>query len=286
MKFNTLSPRDKVFPEAPFLEVLKKDKSLYRVMVCQEFQRGLIPPNMLTHYRIQDIAGLDSLFIKRYSEFLAIIEGTIPGKLTVNLSKYNPQLSKLLDLLNVKYIITTSQKSIQSKNLQLAYNKEIKIYENKKVLPRAFVVSKFKVIPGEDRIIAGLKNPNFDPRNQIILEKEIGLQLSPTTGSVAKVVDYSPERITIEANMTGNGFLVLSENYYPGWKAIVDGKRAEILRTNYILRSVYLTKGKHKVMFVYKPSSFMIGLGMSILGLVIVSLIIWIEAMRKIRRNE
>lgn len=59
--------------------------------------------------------------------------------------------------------------------------------------------------------------------------------------------------------MENDGFLVLSDTYYPGWKAYVDGKRSEIYLTNYLVRSVYLKKGEHIVKFIYLPFAFILG---------------------------
>jgi uncharacterized membrane protein YfhO len=62
--------------------------------------------------------------------------------------------------------------------------------------------------------------------------------------------------------------LVLSENHYPGWRAYVDGRFTDTLRVDYNLRGVALGPGQHKVEFVYRPKSVMIGFAISMLTLV------------------
>ncbi|PIW67572.1 MAG: hypothetical protein COW10_04930, partial [Candidatus Omnitrophica bacterium CG12_big_fil_rev_8_21_14_0_65_42_8] len=57
----------------------------------------------------------------------------------------------------------------------------------------------------------------------------------------------------------------LSDTYYPGWKAIVDGKYQKIIRADYILRAVRLEPGAHTVDFIYSPGSFKAGLFITIL---------------------
>ena len=67
--------------------------------------------------------------------------------------------------------------------------------------------------------------------------------------------------IELEAEVAEPALLVLSEVYYPaGWKAYVDGVETEILKTNYIMRSVAIEPGKHEIRFVFEPVRFTIGL--------------------------
>jgi uncharacterized membrane protein YfhO len=76
----------------------------------------------------------------------------------------------------------------------------------------------------------------------------------------AKIEKYENEKITLKAKSSGNNLLVLSEIYYkPGWKALIDGKKTEIYRTNFAIRSIEVPKGEHKIEFVYESSSFETG---------------------------
>jgi len=79
----------------------------------------------------------------------------------------------------------------------------------------------------------------------------------------------TPEHISISVNLTEPGFLVLSDRYYPGWKAKVDGISAPIFRTNGLFRSVYLPKGGHLIDFDYEPECLTIGLYLAAVGLVL-----------------
>ena len=63
--------------------------------------------------------------------------------------------------------------------------------------------------------------------------------------------------------MAQDGFLVLSEKYYPGWKAYVDGKSEKIYKANSIMRAVYLWKGNHTIKFVFDPLAYKVGLWLS-----------------------
>jgi uncharacterized membrane protein YfhO len=116
----------------------------------------------------------------------------------------------------------------------------------------------------------------FDPRKQVLLEADPpeGVKLSNAPGeSFVEVLTYSPQRIVMRARLAEDAFLVLSDGFFPGWKAYVDGVETPILRANYILRAVFLKGGENEVEFVYDPCSFKAGKWVSastILALVLV----------------
>jgi hypothetical protein len=107
-----------------------------------------------------------------------------------------------------------------------------------------------------------------------------GAPLHPSTyatllrrgGEEARVISYEPERVVIEANLGSDGYLVLTDAYYPGWRAEVDGKKQPILRAYILFRAVYLPEGEHTVEFIYDPISFKVGAAISLVSLLCVSI--------------
>jgi uncharacterized membrane protein YfhO len=75
---------------------------------------------------------------------------------------------------------------------------------------------------------------------------------------------YAPEAVALRASLQAPGYLVLSDAWYPGWRATVDGKPATIERANVHFRAVYLSAGTHTVRFTYRPVSYFAGLGISL----------------------
>lgn len=144
------------------------------------------------------------------------------------------------------------------------------VYENKEVFKRVYIVHRAQAADKED-VLNIIKASDFDLRHKIILEKNIPEEMltckdAPLEdNSWAKITKYTPNRVFIEANMENDGFLVLSDTFYPGWKAFVDGNEQEILAANYLLRALYLGKGAHEIEFRYSPLTFKIGSVISIL---------------------
>ena len=147
----------------------------------------------------------------------------------------------------------------------IVYDGEVKIIKNENYLPRVFVVHRAEAISDPEKIFTELKNPDFDIRKEIIVEKNLsdnqlsGNNVPSEDASKATITDYEDEKVKVDVSMENAGFLVLLDQYYPGWKAYVDGKETEIYSTDYTFRSIYLTKGDHQVEFVYDPLSYEAG---------------------------
>jgi uncharacterized membrane protein YfhO len=83
----------------------------------------------------------------------------------------------------------------------------------------------------------------------------------------AKIVRYEPDRVTIDANLTRPGVVVLGDNWYPGWKAKVDGHSVDVDRVDYVLRGTVAGAGRHRIEYSYAPASWSIGWIVSLLSL-------------------
>ena len=184
----------------------------------------------------------------------------------------------LIDMLNGRYIFTW--RKLPGDDLELVYGAGPYVYRNLRALERAIVVPRaifarsgdeaFGVVmgesfrPGEAVVIEGAGSENF----QLAGRESHGITVEP------EITGYSPHEVVVEIDMPYNGFLVLSDAYYPGWHAEDNGSAALIYRANYLVRAVYLEEGSHRVRFFYSPASFRLGLFLSILSFV-VALLLW-----------
>jgi uncharacterized membrane protein YfhO len=91
------------------------------------------------------------------------------------------------------------------------------------------------------------------------------------------ITSYKDQEVTIDVKMENDGFLVLTDQCYPGWKAFIDGKETEIYPTDYTFRSIYMKKGSHTVRFVYDPMSYKAGKYISIATLLFLLGMLWYE---------
>lgn len=288
MKFNPISDPSQIIKKTELTEFLNKDKSLFRII---RFGKELIfRSNQNMVCKIQDTQGYSGPFIlKYYPEFLRLIDkpqfSTYKNAFWYyscpdNIRHQESLNSPLINLLNVKYVITTDE--IDNENYEFVGKKGVvRIYENKRCLPRAFMVYKAKVIKEKERILKELSSQGFNPKEYIILEKKPPKIPSIPIKDDAKIsfVKYSGNEVIIKCHSKDDGFLVLNDVYHYSWRAFVDGVEKEIYKTNYTFRSIYLEPGDHTIRFIYDPLSFKIGAyisGITTVFTLLISLIIGI----------
>jgi len=148
---------------------------------------------------------------------------------------------------------------------QLVHSGDVKIYQNLAVLPRAFVVHQARIAGDESQALELLRDPVFDPSQAVILEQDLALVTGEGESQV-DIVDYQPERVELRASLDSPGYLVLTDTYYPGWTAKVDGVNTPIQRANLYFRALPLEAGDHEVIFLYQPPGVRLGLGLALLA--------------------
>lgn len=234
---------------------LKSDKQPFRV-ATPIF--SLLNAGMLEG--IENVGGYDAIVLKSYSEFINFAQGLpIDEPNTVMEIR---SVSPMLALLNVKYYILQPAMRIGLPTFDLVFqNGRYKVYRDNGALPRSFIVHDAWMIKRREAVFRAMTSAGFNPTSSAIIDEAIdslpndpGLQ-SPTP----RVVEHYPRKVFIEADLKEPGLLVLSDVYYPGWKAFVDGKESKIYRVNYVMRGVPLSGGRHTVEFHYSPLSFKIG---------------------------
>jgi hypothetical protein len=151
----------------------------------------------------------------------------------------------------------------------------VSLFENAHALPRAWLATQVIKL-SEPQILEVVRSgvlPDggvWNPEQLALVE--IDEALPETAESLARarvaITRHEPNRVEVHTTSETPGILVLSENYFPGWRVYVDGQAAELLRVNYDLRGVALPRGEHAVSFVYRPVSVVIGLAVSLLTLI------------------
>ncbi|MFH1074755.1 MAG: YfhO family protein [Candidatus Firestonebacteria bacterium] len=188
--------------------------------------------------------------------------------------------SPLLNLANIKYLL--SRQKIQEEGfIERAEFGGVKIYENQKVLPRAFVVYNTENAPDSNESFHKVSAKEFLPSETAVIEGEDTefLKSKGKKSTSAGAVYVSANKVRVNYNAPAPGILVLLDSYYPGWEAYVDGVSGKILRTNYMFRGVLVPAGVHTVEFIYKPVSFRTGVAVSLLTFVFLLLAsIWLWA--------
>jgi len=295
----------------PAVTFLKEDRSVWRYATfTPSGTTKTMRPNVGMFYDLQTVAGYDSLFSAQYRDYMALIErqDLTQYNQIAPFREYTSLDSPLTDHLNVKYVVTEVE--IESPKYDQVYQDEaVRIYENLGAMPRAFTLPTSATLETED---FGSAVQTHDPREYVILEgaaKE-GNPNGPTPGTHVEqaIASYTINEVFIEAEVAEPSWLVLSDAYFPGWKAFVRPRGAdqeaeeevEIHRVNGTFRGVVLEEpGAWTVRFKYSPNSVKVGAfasfiaGMTILFLA--GLYIWrffyreseeIDAVQRVAKNS
>jgi len=171
---------------------------------------------------------------------------------------------KLMNLFNVKYII--SPWPVVSSALEMMeQNKGVMLYRNPNVLPRAFLVGKYRIVANPDIAKAILLSADFDPAHEVILYKQpSSIGSNRAENSSVTVEHYNTNEVIMNVSSASGGLLVLSDTFYPGWKGEVDGTETTIYQANVCQRAVVVPGGNHKVRFQFASSSIAWGFGISL----------------------
>lgn len=136
----------------------------------------------------------------------------------------------------------------------------VTLLENSARLPRAFIAHRAERVE-DAHILARMRDPAWQPERLVFLE-EMPLWSSDETRAFADTVtitNYRAERIELSVTAEEAGYVVLTDTWYPGWEARVDGVPTPIARADYIFRAVPVARGQHSLVFEYHPRLFWLG---------------------------
>lgn len=267
-----LRPPRETFPAVPELNVVREDPGLFRVAGWQD----ALYPNSAVAYGLQDYRGFDAVGVRTYAGLLDV-GFAFNGAFHALRHFATPHL---LDLLNVKYVITPADVDAPRDRFTLVHDGASRVYRNDRVLPRAFLADEWQRLAGDDARRA-LRSGSFDMTRMVLLEHDLPpgpmVQRGSAAPGRATVVRYEPGRVTVETEADAARLLVLTDTFFPGWIAMIDGARTEILRANYAFRAVVVPPGRHAAEFRYRPASFRVGAGLSAAGLLCAVLLVSIR---------
>jgi len=138
------------------------------------------------------------------------------------------------------------------------------------------VVRRAIEVPDDDSAISLIASGTFDPATEVVLAPGVraGEGPDPSLGAreSLEAEAVTPSRYDVGIESTAGGWLVFHEQFYPGWKAVLDGEDAEVLRVNHAQRAVRVPAGRHLVRTKYEPWSLRIG---ALLGLASLAAAAW-----------
>jgi hypothetical protein len=271
--FNQIIPNKYVFPVTKEIEFIKKDKDVFRVGTD-----STLMPNKNLIYSIYYTDAFEVAQIKQYQELISAYNypaksGDIHCLPTLRFD------SPLIDLMNVKYIWLQKDRNLQdfginSNHYKKVFSHNLDIYSNINFLPRAFLVDTYKIYTNGNDILKQILDKEFKPQNIVYLEEDPfpnkTLPDKSLSGGSAEILKYGENEVTIKTLSDEYSLLFLSDTYYKGWKAFIDGKNTRIFKADYCFRAVAVPKGEHIIKFLYEPEVYKYALILSLTGMLVI----------------
>lgn len=295
-KFNPFSSRHIIFPQTPVLDFLQRQESPFRTTGS-----WVIPINLRMPYKLESLEGYDAVYPLGISQFISAINtGTSQGNVIRKYGIVDNVTSTLMDLVNTKYYLVIKKDSQNAPSSEgkipdnftddrfsIAFeDKSVAILENKNVLPRAFMVYDWEIVDNSTALDK-LLSFNFPLGRKVLLEEEPSVKRidrKKTDWSV-DYKNYGEQESKLFVKTKEGGMLFISETFYPGWKAYIDGEEEKIMRADFAFRAIPVTGGEHVVEFKYEPKSFLLGIQLSTLSLLFLLVLPMLSKIKQIGKK-
>ncbi len=241
---------------SPLVQAILADKDvIYRVDGAQA-----IGANFGTLYGIMDIQGISPLRLVNVERLLKLPPPRLWEALAV---RYVPTSDNELP---IPSHITAKQDN--------APHDPINLHRLDNPRPYARLVYHTWIEPNDDKALGVLAEPSYDARGSVLLPTDPGLAMptTPPAEGQANVTTFKPESVTIQTTSSTPAILSISQVYYPGWQATIDGQSATLLRADTALMAVAVPSGDHTVQLDYRPASYSVGAAISLITIIVLAL--------------
>ncbi|MEJ2348068.1 MAG: YfhO family protein, partial [Patescibacteria group bacterium] len=273
-KYNSFSSKELLYPETPLTSFLKEQGD-----TRFDREKGpIIPPNMWMPYGLFSASGQEAIHPIRYNKFVNLLNGLglISSNRYAEIENFNSPLCDFLGIENIAVIKwknaspdfegDVSQKFRGSKFKEVFEHERTIVLENLKAFQRIYPVKDFLLAESDEDFEKLLLS--VDLSKTVILETFPRLDSLTTDVAVSNLV-FTPLKTSAKVKSEGSSLLVISQTYFPGWKAYLDGESIPLYRANYTFMAVPVTVGEHHLEISYEPDSFKYGLKIGVISFII-----------------
>ena len=277
------APRE-LYRSTPQLESLNElPGARPRISQAEAF---ILPFNATQVHRLYGLQGYDPFLPDTFIDLLTVAEDqrTVNQLNLVAPIKPETMESPVMDLLGVRaFLLPSDEPNTEGGPFTIPFNVE----ENEGALPAAFTTLCWEVLPA-GRILPRLAGMTTEELGSTALVERHGSVRSSVReecagSSPARVRSYEPERVVVRTDETEASMLVLTDQWFAGWEAIVDGERVPVLKADHTFRAVELPGGPHTVEFRFRPTWLPLGIGITVATLLATAAFLLIATFRKRR---
>ena len=237
------------------------------------------------YHHIQSIGGYSAVKLRVYQDMLDF--GLLADK-----TNGIPNLA-IAGMMNARYILSPRKMPV---NYEVAYTEPgggMFVYKNPLALPRAWFVGAVRQVSDLKETMGMIATSGFNPLALALIDQPIDFSFvgaDSLSKALVPTESYKPYEFTIETSSAMDGFLVISEIWYPkGWSATLDGETIPIYRTDYGFRGVAVPAGEHEIHFVFHSVAISAGFTISRIALALIALLFiftaWQEFYKRSRQS-
>lgn len=248
---------------------------------------GLAEPELPTYLGVQSVETYNSFYSMRTAILLTTLDGKAGDTLPVNkfLLNKNENLKHILDFAGTELVVIDKGKNPASeyflnsrfeKDLTKVYEDEqFDVYKNNTALPRFGLYYDVKQTVSDTEALQMLQNNEVDSSKTLIIDEALPRDIVVGTGSAQLTAStVNSLRFTVDTDVPA--LFYVSDSYYPGWTATVNGEDTHIYRANYNFRGILVSSGVSDIVFQYKPTNWVIYVGILILSIFFLVLLVFV----------
>jgi hypothetical protein len=222
-----------------------------------------------TLYGLNVVQDYEPLAPHEYQQFLSRLEGFNMDSPLFWGRVFPPprdDLIRSLDMMATRFVVVESGANwLEGSNprfVPIYEDGSVTILENLGALGRAYIVENTEVWKNPSEALARVQDPAFDPWTTVVIDRPIERPASAESADLpaeVAVTGVSPDEVILRVTSPRPAVVVLTDLYWPGWSALVDGGEAPIYRANFLFRGVAVPAGVHEVRFRYRPLILVLG---------------------------
>jgi len=259
-RFIQTIPADQVHQPSPMLEKLASQPDRFRIL---DWPPGSLGQGFNEYYGLELMNGFSDNELRWTRQFRSEDLSLVAKGL--HQTPEGVAGSRVLDLLNVKYLVFRDEASGQEGAVP-----------NITVLPRAWVAHQWE-FAGDESDLSRLQDSGFDYRNRILLQPDdkerVGAASGADSALPAQVTEYTPNRVSVQSVAKAPALLYVADAWSDSWFATVDGKPVPVLRANHAYRAIPVPAGSHAVVMEYRSARLILALWVALGALGLLSLL-------------
>jgi len=277
-RYLSMAPREMALPKTEYQSFLARDGSPFRIA---PIGRSTLNYGWSEAMGLQLVTGYDPYNLRHYQTYFDLVRTGKPGPDAPRVWTDLRQIARrdLLDALNVRYILSAGSLRFPDESFQRVSSfpaqpvfsfyegtryATLHLYRNRHDVARAFWVEQVLAVNSEREALAEMQNRRLHTTAIVQQGTAARLGSPPAESDRVRVAAAGNGALTLELQNAKRRFLVISEVWHPGWRALLDGRELQLYRTNFALLGAWIPPGSHRLVLSFRPLLWSWGLGISL----------------------